>query len=91
MQFPPIAMKSARIHVGNPRDSTLWMDRPQTSQVPPPMTTAKDASMVNGMPEAVAASFLRLSFGPDTSEAEVDAFLAEFGRIATRLRASRAA
>ena len=44
-----------------------------------------------GIPEEVAAGFLRLSFGPDTSEAEVDAFLAEFGRIATRFRASRAA
>lgn len=40
------------------------------------------------IPEEVAAGFLRLSFGPDTSEAEVDAFLAEFGRIAARLRAS---
>ena len=39
----------------------------------------------------IAAGFHRLSFGPDTSEAEVDAFLAEFGQIATRSRASRAA
>ncbi len=38
-----------------------------------------------------AAGFLRLSFGPDTSEGEVDAFVAEFGRIATRARSSRAA
>jgi cysteine desulfurase len=30
----------------------------------------------------VAAGYLRISFGPETSEADVDAFLAEFGRIA---------
>ena len=47
------------------------------------------AAMV--VPDEVAAGFLRLSFGPDTSEADVDAFLAEFGRIAERSRASRAA
>ena len=41
--------------------------------------------------DEVAAGFLRLSFGPDTSEGEVDAFLAEFCRIATRARSSRAA
>ena len=39
----------------------------------------------------VAAGYLRLSFGPDTNEAEVDAFLDEFGRIAERARASQAA
>ncbi|MCY7281555.1 MAG: aminotransferase class V-fold PLP-dependent enzyme, partial [Sphingomonas bacterium] len=44
-----------------------------------------------GVPEEVTAGFLRLSFGPDTSETEVDTFLAEFGRIAARLRARRAA
>ena len=43
------------------------------------------------VPEDVAAGFLRLSFGPDTNETEVDAFLAEFGRIADRSRSSRAA
>ncbi len=43
------------------------------------------------VPEAVAAGFLRLSFGPDTNQAEVDAFLTEYGRIAARLRASKAA
>lgn len=41
--------------------------------------------------DEVAAGFLRLSFGPDTSEAEVDAFLDEFGRIAARVGTSRAA
>jgi cysteine desulfurase len=32
----------------------------------------------------IAAGYLRLSFGPETSEADVDAFLAEFGRLAER-------
>ena len=43
------------------------------------------------VPEDVATGFLRLSFGPDTNAAEVDAFLAEFGRIADRSRSCRAA
>ena len=43
------------------------------------------------VPEEIAAGFLRLSFGPATSEAEVDAFLAEYGRIAGRRDATRAA
>jgi cysteine desulfurase len=37
-----------------------------------------------GVEPDVAAGFLRLSFGPDTSEADVDAFLAEFARLAER-------
>ena len=41
--------------------------------------------------EDIAAGFLRLSFGPDTNEADVDAFLTEYGRIAARLRPSKAA
>jgi cysteine desulfurase len=32
----------------------------------------------------IAAGYLRISFGPETSETEVDAFLAEFGRLAER-------
>lgn len=36
------------------------------------------------VPDEVAAGFLRISFGPETSEADVDAFVAEFGRIAER-------
>lgn len=32
----------------------------------------------------VAAGYLRLSFGPETREADIDAFLAEFGRLAER-------
>lgn len=43
------------------------------------------------LPEEVSAGFLRLSFGPDSSEADVDAFLVEFGKIAQRTSASRAA
>ena len=36
----------------------------------------------------IAASFLRISFGPSTGEADVDAFLAEWKRIASRQRAA---
>ncbi|MGN6155249.1 MAG: cysteine desulfurase family protein [Sphingomicrobium sp.] len=42
------------------------------------------------VPDEVAAGFLRISFGPDTSEADVDAFVAEFGRIAERTAAKAA-
>jgi len=43
-----------------------------------------------GVPANVAAGFLRISFGPSTSEADVDRFLAEWRRIAERA-AARAA
>ncbi|HEX2803286.1 MAG TPA: aminotransferase class V-fold PLP-dependent enzyme [Sphingomicrobium sp.] len=36
------------------------------------------------VPEQVSAGFLRISFGPDTSEEDIDSFLAEWGRIAER-------
>ena len=36
----------------------------------------------------IASSFLRISFGPSTNEADVDAFLAEWQRIASRQRAA---
>jgi len=39
----------------------------------------------------LAASYLRISFGPETSEADVDAFLSEFERIARRTRSEQAA
>ena len=39
----------------------------------------------------LAASYLRISFGPETSDADVDAFLAEFERIAARARPGKAA
>jgi len=42
------------------------------------------------IPGEIASSFIRISFGPETSEAEVDSFLAEFARIAERTRAKAA-
>jgi cysteine desulfurase len=42
------------------------------------------------VPDDVASGYLRTSFGPDTSEAEVDAFVAEFARIAERTAAKAA-
>jgi cysteine desulfurase len=41
-----------------------------------------------GVAPDVAGGFLRISFGPDTSDVEVDAFLAEWARIASRARAA---
>ena len=41
-----------------------------------------------GVPQEIANGFLRISFGPHTTEAEVDAFLAEWSRIAGRQRAA---
>ena len=41
-----------------------------------------------GVAPDIANGFLRISFGPHTSEAEVDAFLAEWQRIASRARAA---
>ncbi|WP_294122476.1 aminotransferase class V-fold PLP-dependent enzyme [Sphingomonas sp.] len=41
-----------------------------------------------GVAPDIANGFLRVSFGPYTSEAEVDAFLAEWSRIASRARAA---
>lgn len=43
-----------------------------------------------GVAPEIAASFLRISFGSATSEAEVDAFLAEWRRIAERASAKAA-
>jgi cysteine desulfurase len=42
------------------------------------------------VPQEIAGGFLRISFGPDTSEADVDRFLTEWRRIAERT-AQRAA
>jgi len=39
-----------------------------------------------GVEADIAGAFLRVSFGPSTDEADVDAFLAEWGRIADRRR-----
>jgi cysteine desulfurase len=41
-----------------------------------------------GVVPEVAGSFLRISFGPQTTESDVDAFLAEWTRIASRQRAA---
>jgi cysteine desulfurase len=43
-----------------------------------------------GVPREIADGFLRVSFGPYTSEADIDRFLAEWRRIAERT-AARAA
>ena len=43
-----------------------------------------------GVPEEIAGGFLRISFGPYTSEADVDSFLAEWKRIAERAAAQAA-
>jgi cysteine desulfurase len=50
----------------------------------------KDSAVLAAMGVApdIAAGFLRISFGPSTSEADVDAFLAEWQRIASRQRAA---
>ncbi|WP_300974704.1 aminotransferase class V-fold PLP-dependent enzyme [Sphingomonas sp. LHG3406-1] len=41
-----------------------------------------------GVPEPVAAGALRVSFGPQTVEADIDAFLAAFTAVAARRRAA---
>jgi cysteine desulfurase len=41
-----------------------------------------------GVAPEIANGFLRISFGPDTGEAQVDAFLAEWSRIASRQKAA---
>lgn len=41
-----------------------------------------------GVAPEIAGGFLRVSFGPSTTEAEVDAFLAEWRRIASRQKAA---
>ena len=41
-----------------------------------------------GVAPEIAGGFLRISFGPHSTEAEVDAFLAEWTRIANRARAA---
>jgi cysteine desulfurase len=53
---------------------------------------AKPSDVLAAMdvPEEFAAGFLRISFGPETSDADVDGFVAEFARIAERT-ASKAA
>ncbi len=48
----------------------------------------KDSAVLAAMqvPAGIAAGFLRVSFGPATSEADIDAFLDQWRRIADRVR-----
>ena len=50
----------------------------------------KESRVLKAMQVApeIASSFLRISFGPSTSEADVDAFLSEWQRIASRSKAA---
>lgn len=50
----------------------------------------KESSVLAAMAIApeIAGGFLRISFGPSTTEGEVDAFLAEWARIASRQKAA---
>jgi cysteine desulfurase len=41
-----------------------------------------------GVPEEFSASAVRVSFGPETSEADIERFLAEWRRMATRAKAA---
>jgi cysteine desulfurase len=52
----------------------------------------KESTVLAAMrvPPDVASGFLRVSFGPDTSDADIDRFLAEWRRIAARSRAEAA-
>ncbi|MEQ7872721.1 aminotransferase class V-fold PLP-dependent enzyme [Sphingomonas sp. ASV193] len=54
---------------------------------------AKPSHVLQAMvlPDEMVAGYLRTSFGPDTSEAEVDAFVEAFAAIAERARTSKAA
>ena len=45
---------------------------------------ASHVLLAMGVPGEIAGGFLRTSFGPETGEADVDAFVAEFSRIAER-------
>jgi cysteine desulfurase len=49
---------------------------------------ASEVLAAMGVAEDVAQSAIRLSFGPSTSEADVDRFLAEWRRIASRAKAA---
>ena len=43
-----------------------------------------------GVPEEIASTVIRVSFGPSTSEADVDRFLGEWRKIASRAKAQAA-
>jgi cysteine desulfurase len=52
--------------------------------------TASTVLAAMNVPEHIAGSFVRVSFGPSTSEADVERFLAEWRRIAGRAKAQAA-
>jgi cysteine desulfurase len=43
-----------------------------------------------GLPPEIASCAIRVSFGPSTTEADVDRFLAEWRKIASRAKAQAA-
>jgi cysteine desulfurase len=43
-----------------------------------------------GVPRQVAGSVIRVSFGPSTSEADIERFLAEWRKVAGRAKAAAA-
>jgi len=51
------------------------------------MKESRVLQAMSGAPE-IASATLRVSFGPHTSEGDVEAFLAEWRRIADRRRAA---
>ncbi len=51
---------------------------------------ASEVLAAMNIPENVAGSFVRVSFGPSTEEADIDRFLDEWGKIATRMKAQAA-
>jgi cysteine desulfurase len=51
---------------------------------------ASDVLTAMNVPAEIAGSFIRVSFGPDTSDADVDRFLGEWRRIASRAKAEAA-
>ena len=51
---------------------------------------ASDVMNAMSVPDEIGGSFVRVSFGPSTSEADVDRFVAEWRKIAARAKAQAA-
>jgi len=51
---------------------------------------ASDVMSAMNLPPELAGSFVRVSFGPSTSEADVDRFVAEWRKIAARAKTQAA-
>lgn len=51
---------------------------------------ASDVLQAMAVPPEIAAGFLRISFGPETGDADIDRFLGEWRRIADRAKAAAA-